>query len=126
MRILIVEDHVDSRQAVERFFSRRGHIVTAVGDLKSGLKSLHEEPFDAIISDIALPDGTGYAMMSEARRDGINTLAIAVSAYGFPGDAFEGRVTGFDYHVQKPFDFEFLHSLITATKDNGTPPEPHC
>jgi CheY-like chemotaxis protein len=119
MRILIVEDHADSRYAVERFFSRRGHVVTAAGDLKSGLQFLHDQPFDAIISDIALPDGTGYAMMSEARRDGIDALAIAVSAYGFPNDAFEGGVTGFDYHVQKPFDLEFLHSLITTTKQNN-------
>jgi DNA-binding response OmpR family regulator len=119
VRILIVEDHADSRDAVERFFSRRGHVVTATGDVKSGLQYLHDQPFDAIISDIALPDGTGYAMINEARRDGINTLAIAVSAYGFPNDAFEGRVTGFDYHVPKPFDLEFLYSLITTTRRNS-------
>jgi len=119
MRILVVEDHADTRHAVERFFAKRGHVITSAADVKSGLQFLHEKTFDAIISDIALPDGTGYALMNEARRDGIDTLAIAVSAFGFPRDAFEGRVTGFDYHVQKPFDLEFLLSLITATKLNS-------
>jgi DNA-binding response OmpR family regulator len=121
MRILVVEDHADTRHAVERFFTKRGHVITSAADVKSGLQFLHAKTFDAIISDIALPDGTGYALMNEARRDGIDTLAIAVSAFGFPPDAFEGHVSGFDYHVQKPFDLEFLLSLITVTKLNSGP-----
>ena len=80
------------------------------------------ETFDVIISDIALPDGTGYALMSEARRNGVDALAIAVSAYGFPNDAFEGKVTGFNYHVPKPFDCAFLNSLINEANHEGRLP----
>ena len=116
MRILLVEDHADTRYAIERYFRRRGHVVALAGDLESATRFLQHESFDVIISDIALPDGTGYALMSEARRNGINTLAIAISAYGFPNDAFEGKVTGFDYHVPKPFDCAFLYSLVSEAK----------
>ena len=112
MRILIVEDHADSRRALERYLSRRGHNVVLAEDVQSATQSLQDEQFDAIISDIALPDGTGYALMNEARRNGINAVAVAVSAYGFPNDAFEGTVTGFDYHLPKPYDCAVLVSLI--------------
>ena len=70
-------------------------------------------------------DGTGYALMDEARRNGIDALAIAVSAYGFPTDAFEKKVTGFNYHVPKPYDCAFLDSLINEAKHEGAAVDSH-
>ena len=125
MRILLVEDHADTRYVLERYFNRRGHVVTSAGDLESASRFLRDQTFDAIISDIALPDGTGYALMDEARRNGIDALAIAVSAYGFPTDAFEKKVTGFNYHVPKPYDCAFLDSLINEAKHEGAAVDSH-
>jgi CheY-like chemotaxis protein len=119
MRILLVEDHADTRYVFERYFNRRGHVVTSAGDVETASRFLRDQTFDVIISDIALPDGTGYALMNEARRNGVGALGIAISAYGFPNDAFEGKVTGFNYHVPKPFDCAFLDSLINEAKHEG-------
>src|SRR5439155_5034000 len=84
MQVLIVEDHRDSREQLERCLARRDYDVATAGDLQTGIDFLDKERFDAIISDIALPDGTGYALISEARRRGIRALGIAVSDYTYP------------------------------------------
>jgi CheY-like chemotaxis protein len=74
---------------------------------------LGKKQFDAIISDIALPDGTGYALISQAQRRGIHALCIAVSAYPYPSDVEEPGVTGFQYHLVKPINCDHLCSLLT-------------
>src|SRR5205085_10582957 len=112
MRILIVEDHNDTRDALERFLSRSGYGVAVAADLRTALNLLQSQPFDAVVTDIALPDGTGYALISEARRRGINVTAIALTAYSYPRGAEEPRVTGFDYYLKKPLDCVKLRSLL--------------
>ena len=122
MQILVVEDHEDTRNVLERFFVRCGFDVSSAATLEEGLQFLQTKPFDAIVSDIALSDGTGYALISEARRRGIAALAIALSAYSFPADVEEAKVTGFDYHVQKPFDCAHLRSLLEQRTGETVPP----
>ena len=119
MRILIVEDHDDTRDALERFLSRCGYGVAVAADLRTALNLLQAQPFDAVVTDIALPDGTGYALVSEARRRGINVTAIALTAYSYPRGADEPRVTGFDYYLKKPLDCVKLRSLLPQTDAPG-------
>jgi len=118
-RVLVVEDHDDTRSVLERFLTRAGFQVAAAEDLKTGLNFLETEPFTAIISDIALPDGTGYALISEARRRGIRAVAIALSAYSYPAEVFQPGITGFDYHLRKPFDLAKLRSLLQTAPESG-------
>ena len=117
MRILIVEDHDDTRDALERFLSRSGYGVAVAADLRTALNLLQAQPFQAVVTDIALPDGTGYALISEARRRGIDILAIALTAYSYPRGADEPRVTGFDYYLKKPLDCVKLRSLLRQTEE---------
>ena len=116
MQVLIVEDHQDSREELERYLTRRGYDVTVAGDLRGGIDLLDEQRFDAVISDFALPDGTGYALMSEARRRGIRALGIAISGYPYPSDVNEPGVTGFDYHLTKPVNCDRLCSLLKQSR----------
>jgi CheY-like chemotaxis protein len=60
MRILIVEDHDDTRDALERFLSRCGYGVAVAADLRTALNLLQAQPFDALVSDIALPASTSW------------------------------------------------------------------
>lgn len=117
MRILIVEDHDDTRDALERFLSRCGYGVAVAADLRTALNLLQSQPFEAVVSDIALPDGTGYALISEARRRGVQAMAIALSAYSYPRGAEDPRVTGFDYYLKKPLDWFKLRSLLRQAEN---------
>jgi CheY-like chemotaxis protein len=113
MRILVVEDHQDTRQVLVGLLTRWGYIVSAADTLKSGLTKLESEPpVDVILSDIALPDGTGYALVSEARRRGKRVLAIALSGYTYPSDVHIAKLTGFDHHLSKPCDCASLRSIL--------------
>lgn len=117
MRILIVEDHDDTRDALERFLSRCGYGVAVAADLRSALNLLQAQPFDVVVTDIALPDGTGYTLVSEARRRGINITAIALTGYSYPRGADEPRVTGFDFYLRKPLDCTKLQSLLKQAQN---------
>ena len=65
-----------------------------------------------------MPDGTGYALMSEARRIGVKTVGIAISGYPYPDDVHEPKVTGFDYHLRKPIEADQFHCLLEKLKAN--------
>src|SRR5436853_321082 len=118
MQVLIVEDNPDSRETLERYLTRRDYDVAAAGDLRTGIVLLNEKRFDAIISDIALPDGTGYTLLNEARRRGIRAVGIAMSGYPYPSNVNEAGVTGFDYHLTKPVNCDDLLSLLEKSRAN--------
>jgi CheY-like chemotaxis protein len=113
MRILLVEDHQDTREVLCGLLTRWGYEVFSAANLRSGLNRLNvEPPVDVILSDIALPDGTGYALVSEARRHGKPVLAIALSGYAYPGDVRVAKLTGFDHHLSKPCDCHYLRTIL--------------
>jgi CheY-like chemotaxis protein len=112
MRILVVEDHEATRQVLTRLLTHWGFDVASAESLESGLNCLDGEPIDVILSDIALPDGTGYALVSEARRRGKEVLAIALSGYSYPSEVQVSKLTGFDHHLSKPCDCQQLRSLL--------------
>lgn len=113
MRILVVEDHQDTRQVLAGLLTRWGYDVSSVDSLKGGMDRLETEPsIDVILSDIALPDGTGYALVSEVRRRGKRVLAIALSGYAYPSDVRIAKLTGFDHHLSKPCDCHYLRTIL--------------
>jgi CheY-like chemotaxis protein len=119
MRILLVEDHQDTRQVLARLLTHWGFDVAAADNLKSGLAYLDGPPFDVILSDIGLPDGTGHALVSEARRRGKNILAIALSGFGHPSEVQLAKLTGFDHHLSKPCDCQQLRTILAERIPGG-------
>lgn len=107
-----MEDHADTRNVLMHLLQHWGFDVTSADTLEDGLRSLESERFDAIVSDIGLPDGTGYALISEAKRRRGDTLAIALSGYNSASDLRIGKMSGFDYHLTKPFDCHLLRSIL--------------
>ena len=110
---LVVEDHRDTREVLSGLLRGWGYDVSATDSLKSGMDRLETEPpVDVIVSDIALPDGTGYALVSEARRRGKRVLAIALSGYAYPSDVHVAKLTGFDHHLSKPCNYGYLRTIL--------------
>lgn len=113
MRVLLVEDHEESREVLARLMRHWGFEVMTAETLAAAVNLLTVQ-YDAIISDIALPDGSGYAFISEAKRLQEDVLAIALSGYGSPMDIQIGKMAGFDHHLTKPFDCEQIRSLLAT------------
>jgi CheY-like chemotaxis protein len=111
VRVLLVEDHQDSRDGLASLLRHWGLEIVTAGTLATALEAL-PTGFDAIICDIGLPDGTGYAVISEAKRRDKNVLGIALSGYSSPSDIEIGRMAGFNYHLTKPFDCAKIRLLL--------------
>lgn len=69
-RILIVEDHVQSRTTMAEYLRRQEGValVREAGNGAEALKLLSEEPFEIMITDIIMPQMDGYALLEEMRR----------------------------------------------------------
>ena len=112
-RILVVEDHGDTRRVLSTLLDRWGFDVSTAESLKSGLAFVDAKEFEVIVSDIALPDGTGYALVSQAKRKQGALKAIAISGYNSAADVEIGKMSGFDYHLTKPFDCHALRTILS-------------
>ncbi|MEP6709732.1 MAG: PAS domain S-box protein [Verrucomicrobiota bacterium] len=111
LRLLLVDDHTDTRNVLSRLLTKCGHEVATSDTEQGALNLLESGPFDALISDIGLPDGDGYDLVHEAkRRQPIR--AVALSGYGTEEDIRRSLEAGFDYHLTKPIDISGLRSLL--------------
>ncbi|MEO5568741.1 MAG: ATP-binding protein [Gemmatimonadaceae bacterium] len=69
-RVLLVEDHPDSREFMQALLESDGHTVEVAEDVATATAKLnaHEQPFDVMVSDIGLPDGSGWDLIAVARN----------------------------------------------------------
>ncbi|MDB6139508.1 MAG: hypothetical protein JWO94_2580 [Verrucomicrobiaceae bacterium] len=112
--VLLVEDHVDSRFTLERLLRRRGgYVVETAGDVRTALEITRRQRFDVIISDIGLPDGTGYDFITQIPL-GKRPPAIALTGFGMEEDIARSARSGFARHLTKPIDFAQLDSAIQS------------
>ena len=113
LRILLVEDHRDTRTTMERWLRRSKHEVTSVDSVAQALKAADASRFDLVISDLGLPDRTGLDLMRELRdRHGLK--GIAISGYGMEDDVAKSREAGFVHHLTKPVSLDKLSSLLAS------------
>ncbi len=111
LRILLVDDHQDTCKALERLLIWRGHLVAATHNMRSAMEAAGRNQFDLLISDIALPDGSGMELMSCLRA--ISGLrGIAISGFGMNGDIEKSLQAGFSEHLIKPVKLEKLEAAI--------------
>ena len=109
--IMVVEDHEDTRRVLARALRRKGYGVTAAGSVEAAVAQYAGSAPDLLISDIGLPDGTGWDLLEKLRPHG-PVRAIAMSGYGMNADVEKSREIGFAAHLTKPIDFPRLEALI--------------
>jgi HAMP domain-containing protein/signal transduction histidine kinase len=110
-RILLVEDHEDSNRSLTNLLRRRGYHVQSALTFQSALDLSAKEPFDVLVSDLALPDGSGIDLM-QTLRSKHPLLGIALTGFGMEDDIRRGREAGFRHHLVKPIDLNKLDLLI--------------
>jgi two-component system, chemotaxis family, CheB/CheR fusion protein len=115
LRLLLVEDHEDTAEALADLLRLSGHQVTVAGSIVEALAAAEaggeRGGFDLVLSDLGLPDGSGHELMRElARRHGIK--GIALSGYGMEEDVRRSGEAGFACHLTKPVDRQALEATI--------------
>jgi len=111
IRVLMVEDHEPTRLVLMQLLSRRNHTVFPAKSLSEARHIASREKLDLVISDIGLPDGDGYTLMAELRKNfGLN--GIALTGYGMEHDILRARQAGFTSHLVKPVSIESLTQIL--------------
>jgi hypothetical protein len=111
LRILVVEDHSETLQALSRLLSHFGHKVSVADGAQNAMNMIDSKEFDVLLCDIVLPDGSGYDLNAEAKRKR-PVKAVAISGFAGTDDIQRGREAGFDFHLAKPVDFHELRAVL--------------
>jgi two-component system, chemotaxis family, CheB/CheR fusion protein len=109
LRILLVDDHIDTCTVMEKLLAARGHIVSVAHDMKSALEKVGADRFDVLISDVGLPDGSGLELMAKSKDV---LVGIAMSGFGTEADARRSLDAGFSQHLVKPVTMEKLDAAL--------------
>jgi CheY-like chemotaxis protein len=110
-RLLVVDDHVDTCTGMRMMLERRGYDITVAHSADQAVEKTQQQDFDLVISDIGLPDRTGYELMTELRQSK-GLLGIALSGFGMENDVEKARDAGFSEHLTKPINFDRLEQAI--------------
>jgi CheY-like chemotaxis protein len=110
-RILVVDDHVDTLRSMKLLLRRLGYEVLAADNMCDALRIAEEEPFDILLSDIGLPDGTGLELLKRIRQTR-DVPALALSGFGMDEDIERSREAGFSDHLTKPVSIDRLQAAI--------------
>lgn len=124
-RILLIEDMPDTRDLVRRLLEDCRAQVAAASAADEALHALNLQPFDLVVSDIALPGQDGYELIRAIRDRGFHGPAIALSAFVRVEDRDRALKAGFQAHVGKPVNAAELYSVIgRLTRPQSVPPIP--
>jgi len=128
MRILLIEDSAPTRDLLRRFLEGAGHRVESAARLSSASRLAAAEPFDVIVLDVMLPDGSGLDLCRELRHRGLNTPILVLSAKDAVSDRIAGLDAGADDYLRKPFALAELHARLRALgrRQSLAPPARMC
>src|SRR5689334_18823454 len=107
-RILVVDDKLAFAETVADGLGDHGYQAVALGSGRAALQRLQAEPFDALITDLRMPDLDGLELVSASRRSSPERPVIVMTAYGAIDSAVESVRRGAYHYLTKPFKNEEL------------------
>jgi PAS domain S-box-containing protein len=105
VRVVFVDDQEDARTLVRTVLGRCGASVDAISSVSEAIARLDEDLPDIVVSDIAMPDADGFALIRHIRETAQLTLpVIAMTAFGHPADQERILSAGFTSYLKKPVE----------------------
>jgi hypothetical protein len=120
IRLLIVDDHEDTRRVLRRLLESLGYSVATAGSATAALSHVTVNEIDVLVSDLGLPDASGHDLVRQVQRIR-NVPAVAISGFGSAVDIQNSLDAGFYAHLIKPLDFNLLHATIQRAMHEGKP-----
>ena len=111
-RVLLVEDHDDTRRLLGKLLGTFGCEVTTAATVREAVDLADRQDFDLLLSDIGLPDGTGLDVMRHVARRPKKIRGIALSGFGQDDDLRRSLEAGFEQHLTKPVTLQTLREVI--------------
>jgi two-component system response regulator PilR (NtrC family) len=120
-QVLVVDDEPDLRTLYELTLLREGYRVEAAGSLAEAVAQLAARKFDAVITDMRLPDGKGIELLRRMTAEQRAERCIVMTAYGSAENAVEALKAGaFDY-LTKPVDLKQFRAVVASAIAEATP-----
>ena len=114
MHILLLEDDIELGGAIKHALEQQSYAVTWLTDGRSGAAALPDALFDLILLDLGLPGRDGIDLLLEARRNGIRTPILIMTARDTPEARIKGLDMGADDYLVKPFHLGELAARIRS------------
>lgn len=114
LNVLLVEDHLDTLNAMSRLLNQMGHRVRTACSVASAIAMARDRLPDLLISDLGLPDGSGLQIMRELLSQGVK--GIALSGFGMEDDLRRSDEAGFAKHLTKPIDITTLERALKEVR----------
>jgi DNA-binding response OmpR family regulator len=119
MRVLVVDDHADTRQLLTRSLERASYGVKAVPSCEEAEAALEQGSFDVIVLDVMLPDGSGIDLCERLRVAKRQVPILLLTARGEVRDRVAGLDAGADDYLVKPFAVLELLARVKALARRG-------
>ena len=128
-RLLVVDDEPDLRTLYEMTLLREGFALDSAGTVEDALELLGSRRYDAVITDMRLPDGSGLDILRWLEQQGRSERALVITAYGSAENAVEALKAGAYDYLTKPVDLRQFRMVVAsalgrAPKAEGTVPRP--
>lgn len=116
LRMLLVDDEPDARAVVAELLQLEGAQVCVCESAALAYEKLTAPncSFDALVSDVGMPQEDGYSLVRRLRAGGNRILAIALTGLASSQDALAAREAGFNLHVPKPIDIDRFVAALSV------------
>ncbi len=118
LRILVVDDEADGREAIAKVLELRGAEVKTASSVREAVQLLKQSRLDVLVSDIGLPDEDGYDLIQQVREfedeETRNLPALALTAFAREEDSLRALSAGFQRHASKPIEPSVLTTLVAG------------
>jgi DNA-binding response OmpR family regulator len=114
MRVLVAEDDAGLRSVLDRGLRENGYVVDAVADGHAAASHLRAYEYEVAVVDWRMPGLSGVDVVADARRQGIHTPVLMLTARDTTSDRISGLNSGADDYLVKPFDFGELLARLRA------------
>ncbi len=122
LRMLVVDDNVDSVLSFSMLLKASGHDVRTAHDGPTAVQAALEYRPDVVLLDIGLPGLNGYEVAKRIRQDPVlkNVVLVALTGYGQEEDRQASLQAGFNHHLVKPARLEQLQQILATVSEQVT------
>lgn len=110
--VLVVDDESSVREMLGILLEKEGHLVSSASGVREATALLKHDPFDAVLSDIRMPDGSGIDVLRAARETDPDTIVILLTAFATTDTAVEAMKLGAYDYITKPFNVDDLKAKV--------------
>ena len=111
-RILLVDDEPGITGMLSIVFEKEGYSVRTAGSCAEGMRLVEETSPDLVLTDLKMPDGTGFDILRKTRETNAETPVVMITAYSSTKTAIDALKAGAYDYISKPFDVEELKHVV--------------